>query len=71
MPVLWKSLIVSYASVKNNTTVSGVTFKNLEPVGSKVGLLKRRTPPGSTCMLQPLRDCIGGDSFQGLRLPFD
>lgn len=34
MPVVWKSFIVSYASVNNNTTVSRATFKNLEPVGS-------------------------------------
>lgn len=34
MPVVWKSLIVSYASV-NNTTVSRVTFKNREQVGSR------------------------------------
>ena len=33
MPVVWKSPIVSYASV-NNTTVSRVTFKNRELVGS-------------------------------------
>ena len=35
MPVVWKSLIVSYASVNNNTTVSRVTFKNRELVGSR------------------------------------